>query len=136
MLGGSTATIEYAVAVLGVKHVIVCGHTDCGVMRALLHPDTVRDLPAVKNWMDQAETVRRIVRENYAHLRGEDLLVKTIQENVRVQLDHLKTHPTVAVRLRRGMLTLHGWVYSIPTGDIWAYDDEKEAFVSLVDTAG
>jgi carbonic anhydrase len=132
VLGGNTATIEYAVAVLGVKHVIVCGHTDCGVMRALLHPDTVKDLPAVKNWMDQAETTRRIVRENYADLRGEDLLISTIQENVRVQLDHLKTHPTVAVRLRRGMLTLHGWVYSIATGDIWAYDDEKEAFVSLV----
>ncbi len=131
VIGGNTATIEYAVAVLGVKHVIVCGHTDCGVMRALLHPEMLKDLPAVKNWMEQAETVRRIVQENYADLRGEDLLVKTIQENVRVQLDHLKTHPTVAVRLRRGMVTLHGWVYSIPTGDIWAYDDEKEVFISL-----
>lgn len=132
VIGGNTATIEYAVAVLGVKHVVVCGHTDCGVMKALLHPDMVKDLPAVKSWMEQAETVRRIVQENYADLRGEDLLVKTIQENVRVQLDHLKTHPTVAVRLRRDMVTLHGWVYSISTGDIWAYDDEQEEFVSLV----
>jgi carbonic anhydrase len=132
VMGGNTATIEYAVAVLGVKHVIVCGHTDCGVMKALLHPESVEDLPAVRSWMDQAETTRRIVRENYANLREDDLLISTIQENVRVQLDHLKTHPTVAVRLRRGMVTLHGWVYSISTGDIWAYDDEKETFVSLV----
>lgn len=134
-MGGSTATIEYAVAVLGVKHIVVCGHTDCGVMRALLHPESVEDLPAVKSWMIQAETTRRIVRENYADLKGEELLVTTIQENVRIQLDHLKTHPAVAVRLRRGTLTLHGWVYSIPTGDIWAYDDDKDVFVSLADPA-
>ena len=135
-MGGSTATIEYAVAMLGVKHVIVCGHTDCGVMRALLHPESVEDLPAVKSWMIQAETTRRIVRENYADLKGEELLVTTIQENVRIQLDHLRTHPAVAVRLRRGTLTLHGWVYSIPTGDIWAYDDDKDVFVSLADSTG
>lgn len=133
-MGGSTATIEYAVAMLGVKHVIVCGHTDCGVMRALLHPESVVDLPAVKSWMIQAETTRRIVRENYTDLKGEELLVTTIQENVRIQLDHLKTHPAVAVRLRRGTLTLHGWVYSIPTGDIWAYDEDKDVFVSLADS--
>ncbi|TKB75287.1 MAG: carbonic anhydrase [Nitrospira sp.] len=130
-MGGSTATIEYAVALLGVKHVIVCGHTDCGVMSALLHPESVEDLPAVKNWMIQAETTRRIVRDNYADLKGEELLVTTIQENVRIQLDHLRTHPAVAVRLRRGTLALHGWVYSIPTGDIWAYDESKDVFVSL-----
>ncbi|MCX5724931.1 MAG: carbonic anhydrase [Nitrospirae bacterium] len=134
-MGGSTATIEYAVAVLGVKHIVVCGHTDCGVMRALLHPESVEDLPAVKSWMIQAETTRRIVRENYADLKGEELLVTTIQENVRIQLDHLKTHPAVAVRLRRKTLTLHGWVYSIPTGDIWAYDDDKDVFVSLAEPA-
>jgi carbonic anhydrase len=132
VLGGSTATIEYAVSVLGVKHVIVCGHTDCGVMKALLHPETVEHLPAVKNWMGQAEATRRIARENYSDLTGDKLLVATIQENVRVQLSHLRTHPGVAVRLRRGTLTIHGWVYSIPTGDIWTYDDGKGEFVSLI----
>ena len=136
LMGGNTATIEYAVGVLGVKHVIVCGHTDCGVMRALLHPEEVGELPAVKGWVAQAEATRRIVRENYAHLKGDELLVATIQENVRVQLDHLKTHPTVASHLRRGTLTIHGWVYSIPTGEIWAYDHQKEGFVSLVGAAG
>ena len=132
LLGGSTATIEYAVAILGVKHVIVCGHTDCGVMKAILHPETVEELPAVKDWVAQAETTRRIMRENYSDLKGEELLVTTTQENVRGQLDHLKTYPSVAARLRRGTLTIHGWVYSISTGDIWTYDDDKGEFVSLI----
>lgn len=131
VIGGNTATIEYAVAVLGVKHVIVCGHTDCGVIKALLHPESVKDLPAVRSWMEQAETTRRIVHENYADRTGDELFISAIQENVRVQLDHLKTHPTVAVRMRRGVLTLHGWVYSISTGDIWAYDERKGLFESL-----
>jgi len=80
MLGGSTATIEYAVAVVNVKHVIVCGHTDCGVMKALLHPEVAEELPAVKTWMAQAESTRRIIRENFSHLIGEELLLTTIQE--------------------------------------------------------
>jgi carbonic anhydrase len=133
MTGGSTATIEYAIAVLNVKHVIVCGHTDCGVMKALLQVESVNELPAVKNWMNQAEATRRIVRENYGHLYGDDLLLATIQENVRAQLDHLRTHPSVAARLRRGLLDLHGWVYSISTGDIWVFDGVKGEFVSLKD---
>jgi carbonic anhydrase len=105
-------------------------------MHALLHPDTVEELPAVRGWMAQAEVTRRVVQENYAHLHGDELLVATIQENVRVQLDHLRTHPAVASQLRRGTLTIHGWVYSIPTGDIWAYDHQRESFVSLVGAAG
>jgi len=121
MQGGSTATIEYAMAVLKVPHIIVCGHTDCGVMRALLHPEEVHDLPAVKEWVGQAETTRR--------------LIKTTQENVRSQLDHLRTHPSVAVLLRQKKVDLHGWVYSISTGDVWVYDFVSESFISLLDKA-
>jgi carbonic anhydrase len=103
-------------------------------MKALLHPEKVDELPAVRTWMMQAESTRRIIRENFSHLLGEELLVTTIQENVRVQLDHLVTHPAVASRVRRGTLTIHGWVYSIPTGAIWTYDDQREEFVSLVNS--
>ena len=131
VVGGSTATIEYAVAVLGVQHVIVCGHTDCGVMRAILRPDQLKELPAVKEWLLQAEATRRIVMENYPHLPESDLLVTTTQENVRIQLDHLRTHPAVAARLRRGALQLHGWVYSISTGEMWTYDLAGDKFVPL-----
>ncbi len=133
MQGGSTATIEYAVAVLKVPHIIVCGHTDCGVMRAILHPEEVWELPALKEWVSQAETTRRIMREHYPALTGEPRLVKTIQENVRAQLDHLRTHPSVALQLRRGAIDLHGWVYSISTGEVWVYDFDQDRFSPLLD---
>ena len=133
MQGGSTATIEYAMAVLKVPHIIVCGHTDCGVMRALLHPEEVQDLPAVKEWVGQAETTRRLMHEHFTNLKGNDRLIKTTQENVRSQLDHLRTHPSVALLLRKKKVDLHGWVYSISTGDVWVYDFELEQFTSLLD---
>lgn len=135
MQGGSTATIEYAMAVLKVPHIIVCGHTDCAVMRALLHPEDVHDLPAVKEWVGQAETTRRLMREHYTNLRGNARLIKTTQENVRSQLDHLRTHPSVALLLRKKKVDLHGWVYSISTGDVWVYDFDSEQFTSLLDDA-
>ena len=133
MQGGSTATIEYAMAVLKVPHIIVCGHTDCGVMKALLHPEEVYDLPAVKEWVGQAETTRRLMHEHYTDLEGEARLVKTTQENVRSQLDHLRTHPSVSLQLRKGNVDLNGWVYSIATGDVWVYDFDSEEFTSLLD---
>ncbi len=101
MQGGTTATIEYAMAVLKVPHIIVCGHTDCGVMKALLNPEDVKNLPAVKEWLSQAETTRRLMRELHADITGNDRLIKTTQENVRAQLEHLRTHPSVALQLRK-----------------------------------
>jgi carbonic anhydrase len=135
MPGGSTATIEFAMAVLQVPHIIVCGHTDCGAMKALVHPEEVEDLPAVRKWVEQAETTRRIMREHYVGLEGDDRLIKATQENVRSQLDNLRTHPSVAVKLRQGKVSLNGWVYSISTGDVWVYDFGSEEFVSLLDEA-
>ena len=71
MQGDSTATIEYAMAVLKVSHIIVCGHTDCAVMKAVLHPEEVHDLPAVKEWVGQAETARRLMVEPLYQARGQ-----------------------------------------------------------------
>ena len=128
-IGGSTATIEYGVSVLQVKDIIVCGHMDCGAMKGLLHPEKLQDLPAVKAWLQHAETTVRMVKDHCAHLKGDELFAATIRENVLVQLDHLRTHPAVATRLRQGDLRLHGWVYSIGTGEVWVYDSEKKEFV-------
>ncbi len=128
-IGGSTASLEYAISVLQVKDIIVCGHTDCGAMEALLHQEKLQELPAVKAWLQHAETTMRIMKDLYTHLQGNELFAATIRENVLVQLDHLKTHPAVATGLPRGNLRLHGWVYSIGTGDVWGYDWEKKHFI-------
>ncbi|WNM60168.1 carbonic anhydrase [Candidatus Nitrospira allomarina] len=104
---------------------MVCGHTDCGAMGALLHQEKLQELPAVKAWLQHAETTMRIMKNLYTHLQGDEFAA-AIRENVLVQLDHLKTHPAVATGLRRGNLRLHGWVYSIGTGDVWVKDWENK----------
>jgi len=130
--GGEGATIEYAVAALGVRDIIVCGHSHCGAMNGLLNLDSLGELPAVRHWLTHAEATRRIAKENYEHLSGNALLTATIEENVLVQLENLRTHPAVAAALSRGKLNLHGWVYKIESGQVFAYDPEQEQFLPLV----
>lgn len=130
--GGEAATIEYAVAVLQVRDVIICGHSHCGAMSALLDPELCRDLPAVGALLRHAEATRRIVSENYGHVvESRRRLITTIEENVLVQLEHLRTHPSVAAALSRRALKLHGWVYKFETGEVFAYDPEVEQFQPL-----
>jgi carbonic anhydrase len=129
--GGEAASVEFAVAALRVQDVIVCGHTDCGAMTALLRPEAVRAMPAVAAWLSHAEPTRRVVRDNYGHLDGEALVTKAVETNVLAQLDNLRTLPAVASRLERGDLELHGWVYDIETGEVHAYDPEGRQFVPV-----
>ena len=131
--GGEAATIEFAVAALGVKDIIICGHSHCGAMQGLLKPEHVASLPAVSSWLSHAETTRRIMRENYGHLEGDRLLAATVEENVLVQIENLRTLPAVGSRLVRGDLHLHGWVYKIETGEVFAYDVESAQFVKLAE---
>jgi carbonic anhydrase len=130
---GEAATIEFAVAALGVKDIIICGHSHCGAMHGLLQPDQVASLPAVSSWLAHADTTRRIIRDNYAHLDGDRLLTAAVEENVLVQLENLRTHPAVGSRLERGDLHLHGWVYKIETGEVFAFDVGKAQFVKLAE---
>ncbi|MBI3464639.1 MAG: carbonic anhydrase [Planctomycetes bacterium] len=128
--GGEAATIEYAVDVIGVRDIIVCGHSHCGAMTAVLEPESCRNLPAVTAWLSHAEATRRIIRDSYQHLDGDALLSVTVQENVLVQLENLETHPCVAARLRQQRLTLHAWVYKIETGQVFTYSPDKGQFVA------
>ena len=131
MTGGVSATIEYAVAVLNVSSIVVCGHSDCGAMKALLQPEKVQDLPTVRAWLRQAETPRRMVMDNYPGADEKTLLNAVIEENVVAQIEHLETHPFVASRLRRGDLEIYGWVYRIETGEIVTLDAAEGRFLPL-----
>lgn len=129
--GSAEAAVEYAIRALGVKHIIICGHSHCGAMKAVLNPEQLADLPSVATWLRHADATRRIIEENYPHLEGEARLDKAIEENVLVQLEHLMTLPSVAPRLMRGELNLHGWVYRFETGEVSAYDPEANGFIEV-----
>lgn len=132
LYGGEAATIEYAVAVLGVQDIIVCGHSNCGAMSGLLEPQAIERLPAVRSWLTYAESTHRIVDENYSHLTDPAArLTVTVEENVLVQLEHLRTHPTVAAAISRKALHLHGWVYKFETGQVFGFDPEEGQFAAL-----
>lgn len=131
--GGEAATVEFAIASLGVQDIIVCGHSDCGAMKGLLQPEMLAELPAMAAWLSHAEATRRIVREMYRDRTGAALQTTAAEENVLVQLENLRTHPTVAVALARGKLKLHGWMYKISTGEIFAYDPDRGQFVPVAE---
>ncbi len=121
--GGEAATIEYAVSVLGVQDIVVCGHSHCGAMSGLLHPEQVEELPAVRGWLAHAEATARIIKENYEHISDPQArLTATVEENVLVQIENLRTHPSVLAALARRDLALHGWVYKFEAGQVFSYD--------------
>lgn len=137
--GGEGATVEYAVLALGIRDIIVCGHSHCGAMHGLTHPEELSEMPAVTRWLRHAEATRLVVRHKYPHLDGEELQTQTARENVLIQIENLQTHPTVAARLSMGELKLHGWMYHFETGEVSAYSPKSRRFVPIVrggDSAG
>jgi carbonic anhydrase len=128
MVGGVSATIEYAVVALNVRDIIICGHSDCGAMKGLLYPETLERMPTVKAWLRYADRARLVVEENYDGLDQHEHLEAIIRENTLAQLDHLMTHPCVASRVKKGQLSLHAWVYEIETGEVYACDPEQGGF--------
>jgi len=128
MPGGTAAAIEYAVEVLGVSNVIVCGHTHCGAVNAILHPEQMDNLPFVKKWLAQGERVRQIVAERYAQLDEPARMLAAVEENVLVQIENLREFPNVARRLESGALQMSAWVYEIASGDVYEYDPHTGQF--------
>jgi carbonic anhydrase len=130
--GGEGATIEYAVTALGIRDIIVCGHSLCGAMQGLLNPAVLKNMPAVASWLSHAEATRRIMLEKYPGREGPAQLITAIEENVLVQIENLRTHPCVAAGLAQGKIKLHGWVYKIETGEVFAYQPQAGQFLPLV----
>jgi carbonic anhydrase len=133
--GGEGATIEYAVTALGIKDIIICGHSHCGAMHGLLHQDQLTHMPSVVNWLKHAEATRRIVEEKYEDQKDEDRILNAVKENVLVQLENLRTHPCVASGLAMGTLKLHGWVYELAIGRVFAYYPQEKQFLPIEDVA-
>jgi len=129
MLGGVSAVIEYAVMALKVRHVVICGHTDCGAMKALQHPESMEGMPTVKTWMRNAAAAVSVA-DSLAEKdeKPSERLTRLTRENVLLQLQHLRTHPSVAGAMAREELTISGWVYDIATGEVRISDDGGRVF--------
>jgi carbonic anhydrase len=130
-VGGVSATIEYAVGVLDVKQVIVCGHTDCGVMKGVLNPEALRPLPSVTAWLRHARRARLAARKERGASDSPEFVLRLTEKNVVEQLKNLRTHPVVAARLQEGALEIHGWVYHIGTGLMTAWDERERKFAPV-----
>lgn len=126
---GESASVEYAIKALGVKDIVVCGHTKCGAMCQLLKPQP--GFPEVDRWLRYASDTRKIIDKHYSSLSEESQAAVAVEENVLVQLDHLRTHPAVSEALKSGSIKLHGWVYQIETGKVFTYDPDTQQYVIL-----
>jgi carbonic anhydrase len=137
MLGGVSAVVEYACVALGVTDIVVCGHTDCGAMKALLNPGDplLQSMPTVNSWLRNAQAARSVVAATHPDLEGTEQLQALVEQNVRTQLANLGTHPAVAGRVAVGKLALHGWVYDIETGDVSIMDGATGALLPLEEVA-
>ena len=129
--GGEAATIEYSLEVLGIRNISLCGHSQCGAMKAILDNKPLTHLPAIDSWFKHAESTRRIVQRRYQHLEGAELAAAATEENILVQLNNLSTHPCVASRLAAGEVNLYGWYYDIGRGSVSQYDQQQGKFFEL-----
>jgi carbonic anhydrase len=134
------AGIEFAVEVLGVTDIVVCGHSQCGAIAALMEGDGegVRDfneipanpnLPHVRKWISLARPVREVIERDYKHLKGKPERIRAAEEeNVLFSIERLQEYPCVSKRLRDGSLRLHAWFFKISTAELFAYDPEQRQF--------
>ncbi|MGE4409828.1 MAG: carbonic anhydrase [Sphingobium sp.] len=129
--GGVSSTVEYAVMALGVRDIIVCGHSDCGAMKALSQPGSLEGMPNVAAWLRHSSAATHVVESCYAGMEDKDKVRAISLENVVAQLAHLRTHPSVAAALARGEMALHGWFVDIHAGQILGLDGVTGRFTPL-----
>ncbi|MDO0925174.1 carbonic anhydrase [Streptomyces sp. TG1A-8] len=121
---GEAATIEYAVEVLGVRDIVVCGHSHCGAVGALVRGDDLTAVPAVRDWLAHATPRPVGAAEDPEVAEG-------VQSHVLTQLLRLRSYPCVERKLARGGLGLHGWYYEVHTGTVRTHRPQTDTFEAL-----
>lgn len=132
----TAAAIEFAVHTLEVSDIVVCGHSQCGAMDALVNgvPDS-QSMPHLCDWLQLAAPVRQLVERDYCHLKdSNERTTVAAEENILLGLENLQTYPCVKTRLASGALMLHGWFFDIATAEIFAYDSSDQQFHSIPNT--
>lgn len=135
MNGGVSSTVEYAVLALGVRDIIVCGHSDCGAMKGMANLAALENMPNVAAWLRHGAAATNVVDECCPDLEGDERVRALALENVIAQLAHLRTHPSVAAAIAKGEMALHGWFVDIAAGQVLGLDGEGGQFVPLREDA-
>ena len=125
----TAAAIEFAVATLEVSDIVVCGHSQCGAMQALLEglPQPLL-MPHLAEWLQVARPVQELIARGYQHLQADARVNLAAEENVLFAIENLKTYPVVQTRLADGSLHLHGWFFEIATAELFAFNPETKQF--------
>ena len=130
------AAIEFAVLNLGVRDVVVCGHSECGAMRAMLATRPLPGAPNLHDWLHHGEASMRRLEGDPGFGLGLPEHDRLGQANVLQQLEHLRGYPAVREAMHQGRLRLHGWWFDIAGAEVHAYDADLHRFVPLVDRMG
>ena len=130
----TAAAIEFAVETLRVSDIVICGHSQCGAIAAMLNEKPVSDsTPHLRDWLRLGAPVLAMLKKDYAHLKGtRERETAAAEENVLFGLDNLHSYSCVQERLMDGSLRLHGWFFKISTAELFAYDPEKRQFLPLI----
>jgi carbonic anhydrase len=130
----TAAAIEFAVQSLDVSDIVVCGHSQCGAMTALLDQKPRPNSPHLNQWLEIAAPVRTLIENNYSSLKknSEEQITAAGEENVLFAVENLRTYPGVAQKLENGSLRLHAWFFKISSAELFAYDPEAKQFERLV----
>ncbi|MCX4821275.1 carbonic anhydrase [Streptomyces sp. NBC_01142] len=135
LVSGEAATVEYALEVLDVRDIVVCGHSHCGAMGALSSGKDLSGLPRVGAWLEVARPGLAPVLDREPAGSADSTaesdgarITELAQLNVRVQLAALRQYPAARRRLAEGLLRLHGWYYEVDTGELWELGEDGDAF--------
>ncbi|MFO1462325.1 MAG: carbonic anhydrase [bacterium] len=127
--GSAAAALEFSVRQLGVKDVIVCGHSECGAMRALLEGATTPGWPHLQDWLKNGQATLERFRQGRSVNRSLGPVNQLSQLNVLVQMEHVASYPFVQEKIAAGELLVHGWWFDIAHADVYAYEPEEDRFV-------
>ena len=128
----TTSAIEYAIQLLNIENIIICGHSNCGGCAALYQPDDFfKSIPHTKKWLHLASNVKKFVLSQTENEEDGTREWLTEQNNVVEQMKHLLTYPFIREKYENNKLTIQGWYYIIETGDIYCYDSEKKIFTKI-----
>ncbi len=123
------AALEFAVSVLKVADIIICGHSNCGAMKSLYQDESeLANLPHLKEWITLAAPVKSHVERYYPEITGEKKERITEKENILEQLRNIETYPFASKALRENSIYLHGWYYDIGKGEILSYNPSTDKF--------